>query len=76
MGAAHMLKFHVLVPVAIAGALLLLGLPFSTAVLVGMMAGCMSMVFMMAGGSSRDHAGDHDADEDIPAADRKQGRGR
>lgn len=76
MGAGHMLKFHLLVPAAIAGVLLLFGLPFSTAVLVGMMAGCMSMVFMMGGGSSKDHAGDDGADEEQPTGDQTRGRVR
>ena len=55
MGVRHMLKFHLLLPAAIIGGLVLLGVSARTAVLVGMMAGCMSMVFMM-GGSSKGEA--------------------
>lgn len=76
MGAGHMLKFHLLLPAAIAGGLLLFGLPLSTALLVGMMAGCMSMVVMMMGGGSSDEHGDHhDADEEAPTRDQTLGRG-
>lgn len=76
MGAGHMLKFHLLLPAAIAGGLLLFGLPLSTALLVGMMAGCMSMVFMMGSGASHDHARPDDADEKDPTHDQRLGRGR
>lgn len=54
MGVRHMLKFHLLLPGAIVGALLLLGVSLRSAVVIGMMAGCMSMVSMMGGGSRGD----------------------
>lgn len=69
MSAEHMFKFHVLLPGAIAGILLLFGLPFPTAVVVGMMAGCVSMAFMRGGGSSHDHGADRGSNEDRTGAD-------
>ena len=60
MGVRHMLKFHLLLPAAIVGALLLLGVSLRLAVVVGMMAGCMSMVFMMGGGPDHDERADRD----------------
>lgn len=48
MGAKHMLMYHLLLPVGIAGALLLVGAPLNIAVVAGMMAGCMVMVVSVA----------------------------
>jgi hypothetical protein len=45
----HMLKYHVLIPIGLFLALLVVGVPVGTAFVVGMMTGCMAMVFMMAG---------------------------
>lgn len=56
MGAKHILKYHLLLPVGIAGALLLFGASLSTAVVVGMMTGCMGMMLAMASDSSSDDA--------------------
>jgi MFS superfamily sulfate permease-like transporter len=58
----HMLKYHVLIPLAIVVVLVVVGVPFETAFVVGMMAGCMSMMLMMVGSASRQrgHTGEHD----------------
>jgi hypothetical protein len=59
MNAKHMLKYHVMIPLAIVAVLLVVGVPLGTAFVIGMMSGCMSMMFMMMGGGSR-HQADHD----------------
>ena len=46
----HMLKYHVGVPLVIFAVLMVVGVPVGTAVFIGAMAGCMSMMFMMMGG--------------------------
>ena len=46
----HMLKYHVGVPLVIFAVLMVAGVPVGTAVFIGAMAGCMSMMFMMMGG--------------------------
>lgn len=56
MGAKHMLKYHLLLPLGIAGALLVVGAPLNVAVVAGMMAGCMVMVLSMARESSSEQA--------------------
>ena len=48
--AKHMLKYHVGVPLVIFAILMVVGVPVGTAVFVGAMVGCMSMMFMMMGG--------------------------
>ena len=53
----HMLKYHVAVPIGIFLVLIVVGVPFGTAFVVGMMTGCMAMMFMMMGHDSG-HAGD------------------
>jgi len=62
MGAKHMLKYHVLIPLGIVLVLLVVGVPFGTAFVVGMMTGCMSMMLMMMGGvgGQRGRRGEHD----------------
>jgi hypothetical protein len=67
----HMLKYHVGVPVAVFGVLLLLGVPTATAVRFGIVAGCAAMMLMMLGRGSHDHhsTGDdvaQDEEETIP----------
>ena len=59
--AKHMLKYHVGVPLVIFALLIVVGVPVGTAIFVGAMAGCMSMMFMMMGGQ---RSGDRDARED------------
>jgi hypothetical protein len=63
MGAEHMLKYHVLIPLGIVLVLLVVGVPFGTAFVVGMMTGCMSMMLMMMGGVGRQRGrrGEHDS---------------
>ena len=53
----HMIKHHVLVPLGIFVVLVVAGVPAGTAFVVGMMAGCMSMVFMGGHGSHHDPGG-------------------
>jgi len=49
-----MIKYHVIVPACVFAVALVVGAPLGTAVVVGMMSGCMSMMVMMAmGGHSR-----------------------
>ncbi len=45
----HMLKYHVGVPLVIFAVLMVMGVPVGSAVFIGAMAGCMSMMFMMMG---------------------------
>ena len=51
----HMIKYHVLVPLGIFVVLLAAGVPAGTAFVAGMMAGCLSMVFMGSHGPHHDH---------------------
>ena len=53
MDAKHMLKYHVAIPLGIFAVLLVVGVPVGTAFVIGMMSGCMSMMFMMMGGVRR-----------------------
>ena len=48
--AMHMLKYHLAIPLAIFAVLVVAGVPVGTALFVGAMAGCMSMMLMMMGG--------------------------
>lgn len=66
----HMLIYHVGIPVAVFVVLLVTGLPLATAFGIGMMAGCASMVLMMAGGGHRGPRPprDHPADDARPPA--------
>lgn len=49
----HMLKYHVGVPLAVFAVLVVIGIPAGSAVGYAIAAGCVSMVFMMAGGGHR-----------------------
>jgi hypothetical protein len=62
MGAKHTFKYHVLIPLGIFVVLIVVGVPFGTAFVVGMMTGCMSMMLMMMGGVGRQRGrrGEHD----------------
>ena len=46
---AHMLKYHIGVPVIIFLFLLAVGVPAGTAIFFGAMSGCLSMMVMMMG---------------------------
>ena len=50
MSGRHMLTYHLFVPLLVFAALLVFGAPLGTAFGVGMMTGCVSMIFMMLGG--------------------------
>lgn len=50
MSLGHVRKFHVLVPLGLFAVLVVVGVPVGTAFVVGMMAGCMSMMLMMGHG--------------------------
>lgn len=63
MNAKHMLKYHVLIPLAIVAALLVVGVPLGAALVVGVMSGCMSMMFMMMGGGSGHQADGGERDD-------------
>ena len=52
----HMLKYHVALPLAVFGGLLLFGVPFAGAVRYGITVGCVAMMLMMLRGNSHDHA--------------------
>lgn len=57
---AHMLKYHIGVPLVIFVLLLAVGVPVGPAIYVGAMTGCLSMMVMMMGGrkpGSRDTSG-------------------
>lgn len=56
MSMRHALTYHLLIPAAIFAVLLVVGVPLGTAFFVGMMAGCMSMMVMMMGGSHGSHS--------------------
>lgn len=58
---AHMLKYHIGVPLVIFLLLLAVGVPAGTAIFVGVMTGCLSMMVMMMGGQKpggRDTSGE------------------
>jgi MFS superfamily sulfate permease-like transporter len=54
MSATHVLKYHLVIPAVIFAGLLVIGVPIGTAIFIGMMAGCMSMMLMMAGSRQDD----------------------
>ena len=66
----HMIKYHVIIPAGVFAIALVVGAPFGSALVVGMMSGCVSMmVMMMAMGS---HArGQHRTDERTTAGPTK-----
>lgn len=74
MGAKHMLKYHLLLPLGIAGALLVVGAPLNAAVAAGMMAGCMVMVLSMARESSSAQADSAGSDEPVDDPASRRGR--
>lgn len=47
MSVGHVFRYHVLIPLALFAVLLVVGVPVGTAFVIGMMAGCMSMMLMM-----------------------------
>ena len=51
----HMLKYHLLLPAAVFVALIAAGIPVSTALGLGIAAGCITMVLMMAACGHRHH---------------------
>lgn len=55
----HMIKYHVIIPVCVFAVALVVGAPFGTALVVGMMSGCVSMMVMMMamGGRARAQSG-------------------
>jgi len=57
---SHMLKHHVGIPLGVFLLLLAVGVPFATALFVGLMSGCMAMMFMMMGHGSGQADGDKD----------------
>jgi hypothetical protein len=61
VGARHMLRYHILIPLAIVVVLLVIGVPLGTAFVIGMMTGCMSMMLMMAASARGQHrrGGEH-----------------
>ena len=60
MPAGHMLRYHLLVPTAVFIVLLAVGVSFGSAIALGMMCGCMSMMAMLIGGmKSRDDGHRH-----------------
>ena len=66
----QMLKYHVGVPLAFFAVLMVVGVPVGTAVFIGAMAGCTSMMFMMMGGQ-KSSAGESQRDGGLgPREDR------
>ena len=57
MKVGHVVRYHVLIPMALFGVLVLVGVPLATAFFVGMMAGCMSMMVMMGRGPNAGSSG-------------------
>lgn len=47
MSGKQMLKYHLLAPALILVGLLLVGVPFGSALPIGLVAGCASMMFML-----------------------------
>jgi hypothetical protein len=58
MSIGHMFKSHVMIPVGVFVVLVVVGVPLGTAIVVGMMTGCMSMMVMMMGGIASHHRHD------------------
>lgn len=57
---AHVIKYHVAIPVGIFAVLLVVGVPLGTALVVGVISGCASMMFMGMNRSSGHQHHDHD----------------
>ena len=51
MSPRHALKYHLVIPAAIFGALVVIGVPLGTSFFIAMMSGCMSMMLMMGRGT-------------------------
>ena len=65
----HLLKYHVALPLAVFGGLLLFGVPFAGAIRYGITAGCVAMMLMMLRGNSHEHDnGRKPADGDLDRA--------
>ena len=47
MNWSHMVRYHVAIPLGLMLVLVVAGAPLGTALFVGMMSGCMSMMIMM-----------------------------
>ena len=77
--AKHMLKYHIGVPLVIFVLLMAAGLPVGTAIFVGAMTGCLSMMFMMMVGprsGDRDSPGDGTSGRNDVTDDVKRGSSR
>ena len=62
MSASHLVKYHVLIPLGLFLVLVVAGAPLGTALFVGMMFGCTSMMFMImrrGSGEDRDSDSEH-----------------
>ena len=62
MSVGHVLRYHVVIPLVLFGALVLVGVPFATAFFVGMMAGCLSMMVMMGRGPTAGSSADRNSE--------------
>lgn len=63
MSVGHVLKYHVLIPLGLFAVLLVVGVPVGAAFVVGMMAGCMSMMLMMGRGAGMGSAHKRDSEQ-------------
>ena len=52
---SHMMKYHIAIPLLVVVALVVVGMPFGSALGAGMAAGCMSMMLMMVTGHGHGH---------------------
>ena len=66
MNGSHMLRYHFLIPVGLFLVLLVAGVSVGTALVVGMMSGCMAMMFMRIGHSSGTEENDRATDQERP----------
>jgi hypothetical protein len=67
-----MLKYHLLIPLAVVAVLVVVGVPFGSAIFFGLVVGCMGMMVMMMRGAVNSEA-DRTAvggDADVPTRDR------
>ena len=56
MSWSHIVRYHVAIPLGLILVLVVAGAPLGTALVVGMMSGCLSMMFMMMRhGSHEEH---------------------
>jgi hypothetical protein len=63
MSIGHVLRYHVLIPLGLFAVLLVVGVPVGTAFVVGMMAGCMSMMLMMGRAAASGSAHKRDSEQ-------------